>query len=395
MSQVDVLTVLGSTGSIGLSTLDVLSRYRDRFRVFALTANTQLALLAEQCAVFEPRFAVVMHESSAQSLRNLLAERNIATEVLWGLQSLMDVASAEDVGTVVAAIVGAAGLEPTMAAVSAGKKVLLANKEALVMGGRLFTDAVKANGAVLLPVDSEHNAIFQCLPAGFSSLRDCGVRKILLTGSGGPFRETQRAALQSVTPAQAVAHPNWSMGKKISVDSATMMNKGLEFIEACWLFDAAPGDIDVVVHPQSIVHSMVEYLDGSIVAQMGRPDMRTPIAHCLAWPERINAGVEGLDLFALGSLDFYPPDYLRFPCLKMAVQAMHQGGSYPVALNAANEIAVDAFLSESIGYLQIAEVLADVMDAWHGGEPDSLLAVKEADFEARRAAESEINRLRP
>lgn len=394
MSGVDALTVLGSTGSIGSSTLDVLSRHSDRFRVFALTANTQVALLAQQCARFEPRFAVVMTDKAAQTLRALLAERKVATEVLCGLQSLIEVASAEEANTVVAAIVGAAGLEPTMAAVGAGKKVLLANKEALVMGGRLFTSAVKASGAVLLPVDSEHNAIFQCLPSGFTCLQACGVRKILLTGSGGPFRETDRAALTAVTPAQAVAHPNWSMGRKISVDSATMMNKGLEFIEACWLFDAAPKDIEVVVHPQSIIHSMVEYLDGSIVAQMGRPDMRTPIAHCLAWPQRINAAVEPLDLFALRGLDFYPPDFGRFPCLKMAMQAMSEGGSYPVALNAANEIAVDAFLDETIGYLQIAEVLASVMDVWRGGEPESLLAVKEADFEARLAAESEIDRLR-
>ena len=394
MSQREAVTVLGSTGSIGVSALDVLSEHGERFEVFALTANTQLPLLAKQCAAFSPQFAVVMSEAAADSLRQMLAELNVATEVLWGLNGLIDVAGAAQVSTVIAAIVGAAGLEPTMAAVTAGKKVLLANKEALVMGGRLFTDAVKTHGALLLPVDSEHNAIFQCLPSGFSRLRDCGVRKILLTGSGGPFRETPMEQLAAVTPAQAVAHPNWSMGKKISVDSSTMMNKGLEFIEACWLFDATPDDIEVVIHPQSIIHSMVEYLDGSIVAQMGRPDMRTPLAHCLAWPERIHAKVEPLNLFTLGSLDFYPPDFLRFPCLNMAIQAMSQSGSYPIALNAANEVAVEAFLENTITYLQIAEVIAGVMDAWQGGEPDSLLAVKEADAQARRAAESEINRLK-
>ncbi len=387
------VTVLGSTGSIGQSTLDVIGTHPERFGVYALSAHEQVVALFEQCLAYKPRYAVLRDAGRATELRRLLASTPLATEVLDGDQGLCQVAAADDADLVVAAIVGAAGLEPTMAAVSAGKKVLLANKESLVMAGRLFMEAVADKGATLLPVDSEHNAIFQCLPDTYTDLRSAGVRRILLTGSGGPFRLMPHAELASVTPDQACAHPNWSMGRKISVDSATMMNKGLEFIEACWLFRAQPDDIEVVVHPQSIVHSMVEYLDGSVLAQLGNPDMRTPIAHCLAWPERIESRVPGLDFRQLGQLEFSAPDYQRFPCLELAVAAMKAGGTAPAALNAANEVAVEQFLAGRLKFTRISALIAAVMEAWQGGEPNDLDAVKDANLEARALANEWLSRI--
>ncbi|WP_188150192.1 1-deoxy-D-xylulose-5-phosphate reductoisomerase [Teredinibacter waterburyi] len=383
---IQAVTVLGSTGSIGVNTLDVLAQHPDRFSVYALGANRQVAKLFEQCLTYKPRYAVMCDATAAVELQGLLRDAKSTTEVLAGEQGLVDVASSSEVDTVMAAIVGAAGLASTMAAVTQGKRVLLANKESLVMSGRLLTEAVRSHDAQLLPIDSEHNAIFQCLPAGFTNLKDAGIRRVLLTGSGGPFRQTPLAELASKTPDQACAHPNWSMGRKISVDSATMMNKGLEFIEACWLFNAQPDDIEIVVHPQSIVHSMVEYADGSVLAQMGMPDMRTPIANCLGWPERIESAVEPLNFHQLGALEFSAPDYERFPALKLSIQAMKSGGSYPIALNAANEVAVEAFLAERIGYLGISAAIENVLQAWQSSEPDSLEAVKAADKIARQMA---------
>lgn len=386
------ITVLGATGSIGVSTLDVVAQHSERFGVFALTARHNVGRMLEQIVAFNPRYAVMQDESSAQELRRRLPPGS-TTEVLEGDGALIDVASASEVTTVVAAIVGAAGLAPTMAAVRQGKKVLLANKESLVMAGALFMRAVHAAGAQLLPVDSEHNAIFQCLPVGQPQLAAAGVRRLLLTGSGGPFRETPLAELEGVSPHQACAHPNWSMGPKISVDSATMMNKGLEFIEACWLFDARPEQIQVVVHPQSIVHSMVEYIDGSVLAQLGQPDMRTPIAHCLAWPERITNSVPSLDFFQLGRLDFAAPDLDRFPCLRLAIEAMKVGGTCPAALNAANEVAVESFLSNRIRFIDIAQVVDQVMQSWSVTEPDALDAVLDADQKARATAWAHVGKL--
>ena len=390
----ELVTILGSTGSIGVSTLDVLAREPDRFRVFALTANTGVADMLQQVMAVRPRFAVMRCEQSAEQLRQALVDNQVdETEVLAGERSLCEVAAAREVDVVMAAIVGGAGLEPTLAAVNAGKKVLLANKEALVMAGQLFMDAVEEANAVLLPIDSEHNAIFQCLDDG--SRRDLpsqGVKRILLTGSGGPFRETPAEELVHVTPDQACAHPNWSMGRKISVDSATMMNKGLELIEACWLFDTPASNIDVVVHPQSIIHSMVEYIDGSVLAQLGNPDMRTPIAHALAWPERMPSGVGSLDIIAQGRLDFEAPDENRFPCLRLAREAVERGGTSAILLNAANEVAVAAFLAGELAFPAIAEVIESVMNSVAVVEPNSLDAVKLADREARAAAVAEVKR---
>ncbi|WP_075186722.1 1-deoxy-D-xylulose-5-phosphate reductoisomerase [Teredinibacter haidensis] len=387
------ITVLGSTGSIGVSTLDVIRSHPDRFTVYALGANCQDKLILGQCLAFKPVYAVLNDEVAAGRLRSALLAQGSKTQVLSGEQGLIDIASANDVQVVVAAIVGAAGLDSTLAAVRAGKRVLLANKESLVMSGKLFTDAVDKYSAELLPVDSEHNAIFQCMPVGYSSLKQAGIRRILLTGSGGPFREAPLVELASKTPEQACAHPNWSMGQKISVDSATMMNKGLEFIEACWLFKAQPEDIQIVIHPQSIVHSMVEYADGSVLAQMGVPDMRTPIANCLGWPQRIASNVESLNFFTLNALEFSAPDFERFPGLKLSIEAMKQGGDFATALNAANEVGVEAFLDQRIGFAQIAELIADVLDAWQSTEPDSLDVVKDADQRARVSAQSFIARL--
>jgi len=380
------LTVLGATGSIGDSTLDVVSRHPDRFAVFALTGHTQLDKLAAQCAAFNARYAVVPDEVSVPLLRDKLQSVNAQTEVLCGAQSLCDVASAPEVDMVMAAIVGSVGLRPTLAAAEAGKRVLLANKESLVMAGDLFMGAVRGAGATLLPIDSEHNAIFQCLPADFGPDRRSGVCKVLLTASGGPFRSVPLESLASMTPQQACAHPNWQMGRKISVDSATMMNKGLELIEACWLFDLCAEDVDVVIHPQSVIHSMVEYVDGSILAQLGNPDMRTPIAHAMAWPERVSSGVASLDIIQTARLDFEAPDLTRFPCLKLAVDAARAGGSSPAVLNAANEIAVAAFLDGHLPFTGIAKVVAEVLNAVPSSEPASLEAVQQCDQTARQKA---------
>lgn len=376
------LTVLGATGSIGLSTLDVVARHPDRYRVFALSAHSRIDELAGLCALHQPRYAVVCQEADAENLRAQLRGRGVATEVLCGPQSLEFVSAHPEVDAVMAAIVGAAGLLPNLAAVRAGKRVLLANKESLVMSGALFMQAVREHGATLLPIDSEHNAIFQCLPRDFGQgLAQVGVTRILLTASGGPFRRFSLAEMEHVTPDQACKHPKWSMGRKISVDSATLMNKGLEFIEACWLFNARPEQVQVVVHPQSIIHSMVQYSDGSTLAQLGNPDMRTPIAHGLAWPERIPSGVAPLDLMASGSLDFEAPDELRFPCLRLAREAMLAGGTAPAVLNAANEVAVAAFLDKRLKFTDIPGLIEQVltelpmMDA---GNLDTILAADQA-----------------
>lgn len=398
-SNLQQITVLGATGSIGVSTLDVLSRHQDKYQVFALTADNRWQLLAVQCLQHRPRYAVLVNSTHAADLQTELKKHQCPTEVLTGVDALAQVASAADVDVVMAAIVGAAGLLPTMAAVKSGKKVLLANKESLVMAGGLFTQAVIEHKATLLPIDSEHNAIFQCLPnhrtAHLSSgPAACGVRKILLTASGGPFRNTALSKLRNVTPEQACAHPNWSMGKKISVDSATMLNKGLELIEACWLFNAKPEQIQVVIHPQSVIHSMVEYVDGSVLAQLGNPDMRTPIAHALAWPERMESGVASLDIIATARLDFSAPDYERFPCLALAEAAAKTAGTAPAILNAANEVAVEAFLNRQLGFNQIAEVIAGVMEKASITEPSDLSHVQSADQEARQLAEQLIKQSR-
>ena len=380
------ITILGSTGSIGCNTLDVVSANLDRYEVFALTAFRQVDLLAEQCEKFNPAYAVIGDEQSASKLRDRLKSCSCKTEVLFGRAALNDVSSDSSVDVVMAAIVGAAGLNATMAAVKSAKRVLLANKEALVMSGRLFMDSVSQFGSQLLPVDSEHNAIFQCLPDSFSSLEAAGVSRILLTGSGGPFRTRALDQFVDITPEQACAHPNWSMGAKISVDSATMMNKGLEFIEACWLFNAKPEDIQVLLHPQSVVHSMVQYKDGSVLAQMGLPDMRTPIAHTLAWPERISSNVQPLDFTSISELSFEPVDRDRFPCLTLSQLAMTAGGDCPTALNAVNEVAVDAFLAGRLKFTDIARINSELMDSWNQSEPESIDDVIKADQEARRMA---------
>ena len=374
------LTILGATGSIGVSTLDVVARHPDRFQIYALSGHSRVVELAEQCLTYKPRYAVVADQSSAQQLQQLLRPGSPETEVLYGVEGLCYIASAPEVDTVMAAIVGAAGLLPTLEAARAGKKVLLANKESLVMAGRLFMDAVREAGAILLPIDSEHNAIFQCLPSGYSPDHRAGVQKVLLTASGGPFRTTPLEALSAISPEQACAHPNWDMGRKISVDSATMMNKGLELIEACWLFDLSPSQIEVVIHPQSVIHSMVEYVDGSVLAQLGNPDMRTPIAHAMAWPERVDSGVSRLDIIATARLDFEAPDLERFPCLVLAMEAARLGGSAPTVLNAANEMAVEAFLNGDISFTRIAEVVAVVLAGTVTTEPNTLEAVQSIDW---------------
>ncbi|NTV72298.1 MAG: 1-deoxy-D-xylulose-5-phosphate reductoisomerase [Azonexaceae bacterium] len=381
------ITVLGSTGSIGVSTLDVIRRHPDRYRAFALCAHSQLDKLFEQCVEFHPRFAVLRDASLASQLAERCRAAGLETEIRHGIESLIELASLAEVDAVMAAIVGAAGLEPTLAAARAGKKVMLANKEVLVMAGELFMHAVREHGASLLPVDSEHNAIFQSLPGDFArGMKQCGVQKILLTASGGPFRNTLLADLANVTPDQACAHPNWVMGRKISVDSATMMNKGLEVIEARWLFDAPPEMIQVVVHPQSVIHSAVQYVDGSVLAQMGNPDMRTPIAYAMAWPERIAAGVEPLDLFKIARLDFVAPDFERFRCLQLAYDVLREGGTASAILNAANEVAVAAFLDGALPFLGIAQLDDAVLQALPAGPQGSLVDVLAADAEARQLA---------
>jgi len=385
--EIKGITILGATGSIGVSTLDVVARHPDRYRVVALTANTQVERLLQQCQQFEPEFAVMVDADSARELELQLKKTALTTRVLSGIEGLEQVASLGQVDYVMAAIVGAAGLRPALAAARSGKRILLANKEALVMSGKLFMDEVRKNQAVLLPIDSEHNAIFQCMPADFDQGLDrVGVKRILLTASGGPFREMALEDLAGVTPEQAVAHPNWKMGRKISVDSATMMNKGLEVIEACWLFNTMPDHIQVVLHPQSVIHSMVEYCDGSVLAQLGNPDMRTPIAHALAWPQRIASGVDSLDLFAVAQLDFSAPDYKRFPCLSLAIEAMQQGGTSSAILNAANEIAVQAFLENRLPFTAIGQVIEETMTQKCCQEADTLDTVLQADADARALA---------
>ncbi|HEX4547460.1 1-deoxy-D-xylulose-5-phosphate reductoisomerase [Pseudomonas sp.] len=393
MSRPQQITVLGATGSIGLSTLDVIARHPERYQVFALSGFTRLSELLALCIRHVPQFAVVPQVAAARGLQDDLRAAGLSTRVLVGEEGLCQVASAPEVDAVMAAIVGAAGLRPTLAAVEAGKKILLANKEALVMSGALFMQAVHKSGSVLLPIDSEHNAIFQCMPQDFArGLGTVGVRRILLTASGGPFRQTPMSELAHVSPDQACAHPNWSMGRKISVDSASMMNKGLELIEACWLFDARPSQVEVVIHPQSVIHSLVDYVDGSVLAQLGNPDMRTPIANALAWPERIDSGVAPLDLFAIARLDFEAPDEQRFPCLRLARQAAEVGDSAPAMLNAANEVAVAAFLDGRVGYLEIASIIEDVLNLEPVVALEDLDAVFTADAKARILAEQWLSR---
>lgn len=399
------VAILGSTGSIGTSTLDVIARQSERFNAFALTAHKNVDRLYEQCTQFLPEIAVMVDPAAADELQQRLKKNPVtqAIKVFAGRDALDDVASDEQVDYVMAAIVGAAGLSSSLAAARSGKRILLANKESLVMSGALFIQTVKENGATLLPIDSEHNAIFQAMPEQLknlsanadrheqtdisSNLQHSGVEKILLTASGGPFLNKSLAELSHVTPDQACAHPTWEMGRKISVDSATMMNKGLEVIEASWLFNASADDIQVVIHPQSVIHSMVSYSDGSVLAQLGNPDMRTPIAHAMAWPERMNSGVEQLDLFKIAQLNFTPPDFERFVCLKLAYDALRTGGTAPAILNAANEIAVEAFLQERIGFTQIADIVQQTVAEIDALSADSLDIILAADAQARVIAE--------
>ena len=388
-----LVTILGSTGSIGESTLDVISRHPDAYRVFALSCNSNIEKLVKQCEKFKPDYAVVTSSESAILCSGLLSTKNIQTEVLVGIDELNAVAVDDAVDIVMSAIVGAIGLEPTLCAVNSGKKVLLANKEALVMAGHLFMQAVNASDAILLPIDSEHNALFQCLPAMTKGDKFSGVKKLLLSASGGPFRGKSMEQLEAVTPEQACVHPNWNMGKKISVDSATLMNKGLELIEASWLFSMPPEKIDIVVHPESVIHSLVQYVDGSVLAQLGNPDMRTPIAHALSWPDRMTSGVDDLDLIELGRLNFESPDPVNFPCLRIALEAARVGLDAPAVLNAANEIAVQAFLDRRIGFTQISEVIEGTLDATIFNEPESLAAVKDSDTKARIHTQKLISKI--
>lgn len=388
-----LVTILGSTGSIGESTLDVISRHPDAYRVFALSCNSNIEKLVKQCEKFKPDYAVVASSESAVLCSGLLSTKDIQTEVLVGIDGLNAVAVDDAVDIVMSAIVGAIGLEPTLCAVNSGKKVLLANKESLVMAGHLFMQAVNASDAILLPIDSEHNALFQCLPAITKEDSFSGVKKLLLSASGGPFRGKSLEQLEAVTPEQACVHPNWNMGKKISVDSATLMNKGLELIEASWLFSMPPEKIDIVVHPESVVHSLVQYVDGSVLAQLGNPDMRTPIAHALSWPDRMTSGVADLDLIELGRLNFESPDSVNFPCLRIALEAARVGLDAPAVLNAANEIAVQAFLDRRIGFTQISEVIEDTLNATIFNEPESLAAVKDSDTKARIHTQKLISKI--
>lgn len=387
------VTILGSTGSIGISTLDVLQRHPEKYNVYALAANKSVDTLFEQCLQFQPTIAVMLCPDSACQLESKLREAGSPVQVQSGIQALEIISGTEQTDIVVAAIVGAAGLLPTLAAAKAGKRILLANKEALVMSGALLMREVQANNAVLLPVDSEHNAIWQCLPVGETQqyqFEHQGIRRIILTASGGPFRDWALADLESVTPEQAVAHPNWSMGQKISVDSATMMNKGLEVIEAHWLFGMPSAKIEVVLHRQSIIHSMVDYMDGSVLAQMGNPDMRTPITNTLAWPQRIDSGVEPLDLVKAGRLDFAAAEFERFPCLALAYQALNTGGTSTAILNAANEVAVEAFLNRQIKFTDIARIIAEVLENVSITPADSLEQILAADKMARAVAEQQM-----
>jgi 1-deoxy-D-xylulose-5-phosphate reductoisomerase len=388
------VVILGSTGSVGASTLDVIGRHRDKLRVVALTARSNDARLTEQCLEHRPDIAVLVDRSAAARLTERLRATGLATRVLCGVKALEEAAQLPEADIVMAAIVGGAGLLPTLAAARAGKRLLLANKEALVMSGSLLIEAVRSSGAQLIPIDSEHNAIFQCLPTlAEAGKRPPGLRRLLLTASGGPFLSTPREQLSRVTPEQACAHPNWVMGRKISVDSATLMNKGLELIEACWLFGVTPDDVEVVVHPQSVVHSMVEYLDGSVLAQLGNPDMRTPISHALSWPERWESGVQPLDVIALGRLTFEAPDLERFPCLRLAQRAARAGGTMPTILNAANEAAVQAFLDGHLNFTSIPMVIQGVLDCAAAAPVPNLEAILAADRAARQVAANFIARL--
>lgn len=393
------ITILGSTGSVGVSTLSVIQNNSDKFSVFALVAGQNIAKMVEQCLEFSPRFSVMAHQQSANEVRRLLAEQGSKTEVLSGEQAACEMASMDEVDQVMAAIVGAAGLLPTLAAINAGKEVLLANKESLVTCGRLFMDAVAGSKARLLPIDSEHNAIFQSLPEaiqnqlGAADLYEHGVSSIILTGSGGPFREATRESLATMTPEQACRHPNWSMGRKISVDSATMMNKGLEYIEARWLFNASAAQMEVLIHPQSVIHSMVRYRDGSVLAQLGEPDMRTPIAHAMAFPRRVASGVAHLDFCKIGSLTFSEPDYEHYPCLKLAMDAFEMGQAATTALNAANEISVAAFLENRLSFTEIAGVNSEVLSMINQAEPSSVEEVLAIDAIAREIAKKQVIRL--
>ena len=386
------LCILGATGSIGVSTLDVAARHNHLYKVVALTANNNIDLLFEQCLIHHPEVVVVVDDVKAQLFAEKLQQTSISDiKVLSGAKSLKVVATLDNVDSVMAAIVGAAGLLPSLAAAKAGKTILLANKEALVMSGAIFMQAVAESGAQLLPIDSEHNAIFQCMPAGYQSgMQAKQARRILLTASGGPFREMPLEKLVDVTPAQAVAHPNWDMGRKISVDSATMMNKGLEMIEACILFAMTPDQIQVVIHPQSVIHSMVDYVDGTVLAQMGNPDMRIPIAYSMAWPERFDSGVEPLNIFDVRRMDFQEADLERFPCLGLAYQAINSGGIMPTVLNAANEIAVDAFLNERIRFTDIPVIIERSMEKFVVKPASTLEIILEIDQQARVVAQAII-----
>ncbi len=388
------VTILGCTGTIGQQTLDVIARHPERFKAYALAANQNVESLFKQCVIFKPSYAVLLDTLAAEQLKQLLGNANIATEVLSGMQGLEYISSMDEVDVVMAAIVGAAGLKPALAAAKAGKRILLANKETLVMAGSLFIDAVKQGGATLLPIDSEHNAIFQVMPLEqYANLRDGGVRKIILTASGGPFRNYSHAQLKQVTTELALKHPNWVMGAKITIDSATLMNKGLEVIEAHWLFNARPEQIEVVVHPQSVVHSMVEYVDGSVLAQLGNPDMRTPIAYALGYPERIEAGVQSLNLIEIATLQFEQPDTERFPCLQLAYDALKLGGTASTILNAANEVAVSAFLKKEIRFLDISHLISDVLMGMAAEAVVNEEQLIEVDSQARAYANNWLSKL--
>lgn len=386
------ITILGSTGTIGVNTLDVIKQHDDRFSIFALTANTNATALLEQCRQWNPTFAVMVEESACEELERQIRDAEVDTQVLFGRDSLNVVVTDSRVDYVMAGIVGAAGLLPNLSAARAGKRVMLANKESLVMSGKLFMDAVRDNNALLLPIDSEHNAIFQCMPSNFEDgLMNAGVTRILLTASGGPLRTLPLTELVDVTPEQACAHPNWVMGKKISVDSATMMNKGLEVIEACWLFGTSPDQVEVVIHPQSVIHSMVEYVDGSVLAQLGNPDMRTPIAYSLAWPDRCMSGVETLNLFEVRKLDFEKPDYSRYPCLDLAKNAMEVGGTGPAILNAANEVAVDAFLQRKVPFTRIPELVEYALERITTRDPNDIETILEDDKLTREVVRTKLS----
>jgi len=388
------VAILGSTGSVGENALDVIARHPDRYSVSMLSANTSVDKLFSQCSLCAPKYAVMRDEASADLLQNKIREAGLHTQVLQGEQALGDCVSSADVDTVLAAIVGAAGLMPTLAAVQAGKRVLLANKEALVMSGSLLMTSAAESGAQILPIDSEHNAIFQCISDHTLSNNEAGIEKIILTGSGGPLRNCSIDELAVVTPQQALAHPNWSMGPKISIDSASLMNKGLEVIEACTLFSIELDELEVLIHPESVIHSMVRYRDGSVLAQLGQPDMRTPIAHALAWPDRIASGVEPLDFTRLSGLHFEAPDLNRFPCLRLAFEAQRAGGTAPTILNAANEIAVEAFLDNSVSFLQLAELVEDTLSNIKISPAADLTTIIEADNHARTVAQNKLNNLR-